>query len=194
VLENRFKDLTNKMKESFKDLGKVAIEEGTGIMVSFNETIQNIGADFLSNAFEGIFSGNGLGGAMKGLLTSLGGAVQQMGKQFLLASAAVEKMKITFGTALGPGGAIAAIALGGLIKSMAGNIEVPALANGGLAYGPTYAMVGDNRNAGVDPEVIAPLSKLKSIMGNSGGGDMVLTTKLMGQDLLLMIERAKRSQ
>lgn len=47
--------------------------------------------------------------------------------------------------------------------------KLPRLAMGGLAFGPTLAMVGDNRNAGIDPEVIAPLSKLESMMG--GGND-----------------------
>ncbi|MGG3456047.1 hypothetical protein [Paenibacillus rhizolycopersici] len=46
--------------------------------------------------------------------------------------------------------------------------KIPRLAKGGLAYGPTLAMVGDNRGASSDPEVIAPLSKLEGIMG---GGD-----------------------
>ena len=39
------------------------------------------------------------------------------------------------------------------------------LATGGLAYGPTLAVVGDNRGAASDPEVIAPLSKLRNYMG-----------------------------
>jgi hypothetical protein len=46
---------------------------------------------------------------------------------------------------------------------------IPKLARGGLAFGPTAAMVGDNPNAGVDPEVIAPLSKLKSMLGGLMG-------------------------
>lgn len=43
--------------------------------------------------------------------------------------------------------------------------EIPRLAKGGLAAAPTLAMVGDNRNAAVDPEVIAPLSKLQGMLG-----------------------------
>lgn len=43
--------------------------------------------------------------------------------------------------------------------------EIPKLARGGLAEAPTLAMVGDNRNAAVDPEVIAPLSKLQGMLG-----------------------------
>jgi hypothetical protein len=51
---------------------------------------------------------------------------------------------------------------------------IPKFAEGGLAYGPTLAVVGDNRNARNDPEVIAPLSKLNAIgqAGRYGGGSM----------------------
>ncbi|MBG9737088.1 hypothetical protein [Paenibacillus alvei] len=46
--------------------------------------------------------------------------------------------------------------------------KIPKLAKGGLAYGPTLAMVGDNRGASVDPEVVSPLSKLQDmISGNN---------------------------
>lgn len=41
--------------------------------------------------------------------------------------------------------------------------RLPHLANGALATAPTLALVGDNRNAAVDPEVISPLSKLQSL-------------------------------
>lgn len=58
---------------------------------------------------------------------------------------------------------------------------IPKLAKGGLAYAPTLAMVGDNRNAGTDPEVIAPLSKLKDIIGE--GGDMTEVILLLREIL-----------
>ena len=65
-----------------------------------------------------------------------------------------------------------------------------ALANGGLAYGPTMALVGDNKGAGSDPEVIAPLSKLRQYgLGRQAiefvGGEF----RLSGSDLLLSIRR-----
>lgn len=58
---------------------------------------------------------------------------------------------------------------------------IPKLARGGLAYAPTLAMVGDNRNAGTDPEVIAPLSKLKDIIGE--GGDITEVVLLLREIL-----------
>jgi phage-related protein len=42
--------------------------------------------------------------------------------------------------------------------------EIPKLAKGGLAFGPTLAMVGDNINASIDPEVIMPISKLENML------------------------------
>ncbi len=47
---------------------------------------------------------------------------------------------------------------------------IPKFAKGGLAFGPTLAMVGDNPGAARDPEVIAPLSKLQ---GLTGGGSRI---------------------
>lgn len=53
--------------------------------------------------------------------------------------------------------------------------EIPHLAKGGLATAPTLAMVGDNKNAATDPEVIAPLSKLKGMLdGDSGGNSEIV--------------------
>jgi hypothetical protein len=65
-------------------------------------------------------------------------------------------------------GPIYAAVIGGLAAVQIGKIAsapLPALAKGGLAYGPTTAIVGDNRNAAADPEVIAPLSKLQGMLG-----------------------------
>ena len=59
---------------------------------------------------------------------------------------------------------------------------MPALANGGLAYGPTTALIGDNRNARIDPEVIAPLSKLKDMMG---GNVVEVVGRIKGDDIFL---------
>ena len=84
-----------------------------------------------------------------------------------------------------------AAAAGGVAKSLIMKIGAPKLAEGGLAYGPTMATVGDNRNARVDPEVIAPLSKLKSMMGDMGVGG-VLETRISGNDLIILLNRSQK--
>ena len=99
-----------------------------------------------------------------------------------------------YGKALGPGAlAVAGIAGAGaavLFNTMLNKVAPPKLAQGGLAYGPTMATVGDNRNARVDPEVIAPLSKLKGMLDGTGS-PYILTTRVAGSDLLVIMEKAR---
>ena len=61
------------------------------------------------------------------------------------------------------------------------------LANGGLATGPTMALVGEGAGTSIsNPEVIAPLDQLKNYMG----GDMRVTGRLVGNDIFLSNEKA----
>ena len=83
--------------------------------------------------------------------------------------------------ALASGNVVQAVALS-VGAGLLNRIQVPSLANGGLAYGPTMAMVGDNRNAAIDPEVVAPLSKLKDMMG---GGVVEVVGRIKGDDIFL---------
>jgi len=90
---------------------------------------------------------------------------------------------------------VAAGAAGALLNGLANRIAAPKLAKGGLAYGPTLAMVGDNPGAASDPEVISPLSKLQSIMGSAG--QMISLNgnfKIRGQDLELVLAKASKTQ
>lgn len=99
------------------------------------------------------------------------------------------------GKALGPIALAVAGAAGAgaavLFNTMINKVAAPKLAQGGLATGPTMAMVGDNRNARVDPEVIAPLSKLKSMMGDMGVGG-TLETRISGNDLIILLNRSQK--
>ena len=78
---------------------------------------------------------------------------------------------------------------GGVFNSILKGLRIPALAQGGLAYSPTLALVGDNRGAGADPEVIAPLSKLKQYLG--GGNQLIGNFRIAGRDLELVLERSQ---
>lgn len=102
------------------------------------------------------------------------------------------------GKVLGPAAlAVAGVAGGAaslLFNTLLNKIAPPKLAMGGLAYAPTLATVGDNPNARIDPEVIAPLSKLRSILGDTGGGNFVAEARISGNDLLLLVERAQLRQ
>lgn len=90
---------------------------------------------------------------------------------------------------------VAAGAAGALLNGLANRISPPKLAKGGLAYGPTLAMVGDNPGAASDPEVISPLSKLQNIMGSAGQTiSLNGNFKIRGQDLELVLAKASKTQ
>ena len=84
---------------------------------------------------------------------------------------------------------IAAVALGTFMKAKIQ--ETSKFANGGIVSGPTMGLVGEYPGASSNPEVIAPLDKLKSMIGESGGGGG--TFVLRGQDLLLSVQKAQKS-
>lgn len=57
---------------------------------------------------------------------------------------------------------------------------IPKLAKGGIVKAPTLAVVGDNAGANTgNPEVIAPLNKLQSMINTSNGQDVVILTQIL---------------
>jgi TP901 family phage tail tape measure protein len=62
---------------------------------------------------------------------------------------------------------------------------IPAMADGGLAFGPTLAQVGEYKGASANPEVIAPLDKLKSILGSGGNMNVNVIGSLRGDSIVL---------
>ena len=102
--------------------------------------------------------------------------------------------QVTLDNAMKGGGIGSVIGLGlGLaaVSALKGLLAKTKLAKGGLAFGPTMATVGDNPNARFDPEVIAPLSKLKSMLVDSNNNmPYMLTTRVSGSDLIFMMQKA----
>ena len=86
-----------------------------------------------------------------------------------------------------PGNIILAGVVGGLAAAQIAAIAstpIP-MATGGLAYGPVNAIVGDNPGAANDPEVVAPLSKLKSILSNEMNVSLNVSGIVKGNDIYL---------
>ena len=138
--------------------------------------------------------GNALSGAgfnIKSFLLPVAEAVISFGKlaiQVGIAALGIKTALKSLNPVIAIAGGIALVALGTLVKN---SLAAPKLAEGGLAYGPTLATVGDNRGARVDPEVIAPLSKLKSMMGDMGVGGS-LETRISGNDLIILLNRSQK--
>jgi len=69
---------------------------------------------------------------------------------------------------------------------MQAGFNIPKFASGGIVSGPTMAMVGEYPGARTNPEVIAPLDKLRGMLG---GQAVQVTGKISGRDILLTSER-----
>ena len=80
----------------------------------------------------------------------------------------------------------------GLVRSMFADISVPAMAEGGIVSGNTLVQVGEYAGASTNPEVIAPLDKLKSMLGGAGGGQVQVHGVIRGRDIFLTNEVAAR--
>lgn len=148
------------------------VEEVSKDLVATLTTMSNS----ISNAMVSVGTaiGEGIGSAIRGedfnpiqtLANIIGDLLQSLGKALLSYAATILAVKMAL-KSLNPYVAavagVAAIAAGAALKAV---VSKPVkLATGGLAYGPTLAVVGDNPGASNDPEVIAPLSKLGTMLG-----------------------------
>ncbi len=88
---------------------------------------------------------------------------------------------------VGPVLAIAAVA-----SVLAALASVPKYAEGGIAYGKTLGMFGEYANASTNPEVVAPLSKLRDLIEPAGGTGGEVVFHIAGRDLVGVLN--KRSQ
>lgn len=61
---------------------------------------------------------------------------------------------------------LAGAAIAGVLASFA---AIPKFADGGIAYGPTLGLFGEYAGASNNPEVVAPLDKLRSLINPAGG-------------------------
>ena len=80
-----------------------------------------------------------------------------------------------------------------MMEGLVGTVAVTPFANGGLVYGPTLALMGEYGGASSNPEVIAPLDKLKSLIGDTGGGfSGRLEARLKGRDIVIALANETR--
>ena len=85
--------------------------------------------------------------------------------------------------------AAAAALTGVMIATMA---SLPKFAEGGIAYGPTLGLFGEYAGASHNPEVVAPLDRLRSLIApqESGGGSVRF--RIEGRDLVGVLQKTQR--
>lgn len=87
--------------------------------------------------------------------------------------------------------AFIATAISGIFGAFA---SIPKFADGGIVSGPTFGLMGEYAGAANNPEVIAPLNKLKDLIEPASGGGITQVIlggdfKLSGKDLQLVLDR-----
>jgi len=169
------------MFELFRREGNAAFDEisqqsvNLGGMIAGGLTDAVIG---LTSAFGGLFSDteSGFKDVVTTALQAIQGIIQALLAQAIAGMIAGESSKGLIGLLTA---AIGVSALIGLWQS-----KVPEFADGGLIYGKTLGIMGEYPGAGSNPEVVAPLNKLKDMIGdgNGGGGEVVFR---IGNDELI---------
>ena len=175
------------IKKPLKELQQSTVNLGDSIKTLSNKTI--VMAEAFGNAFGEMAAGAKTGKeAFKSFAIDAIRSIIGIAKANVIAAAT---SPLNPANALSGGLTAPAFALAGLSALDALLANVPALAEGGLAYGPTLAMVGDNKGANVDPEVVAPLSKLKDMLG---GNSIQVYGRISGDDIVISNTRASRDR
>tara|TARA_R110000737_G_scaffold76921_3_gene107821 strand:+ start:1574 stop:3991 length:2418 start_codon:yes stop_codon:yes gene_type:complete len=187
--------LLNPLSQEFAD--KMASIDEMSLLVNGSMEGMKESVNETSNAFKGL--GQNISNALVDAVfeaKSFGDSLVEIGKQIL---------KTLLAEAIG-NAIVNAASSKNLANNVSGGLTIPAfitagvgavtgampqLASGGLAFGETMSIVGDNKNAAIDPEVIAPLSKLKQYMG---GGSTNVYGRISGDDIVISNTRASRDR
>ena len=87
------------------------------------------------------------------------------------------------------------IAIGaGMVATLVGIMaSLPKFADGGIAYGPTLGIFGEYAGASHNPEVVAPLDRLKGMLGGDGGvSGGVFKLKVKARELVAVLANETR--
>ena len=195
LIENGFKASSNEVRilqQELATLSETAIISAQDMAALTGEAV----SDFANSIAESITTASSLGDILEGVNKSIFLTMAKILSGVGDAAIKIGATMLAVKSALNFGNPAVAIATGIALKVFSGTIknllsDTPKLAKGGLAFGETLAVVGDNPNASVDPEVIAPLSKLKGYLADAGGGgSQTLRAVISGSDLILVSDRA----
>ena len=182
------------------------LQETLKKMTDVNEGMMDIAAQINDMIQESVVSGfEGLGEAiatgdpleaLRGMLSSMMDMLKQFGSALVatgLAAEALKKVLVNPFAAIAAGGALIVAATAA--KAALQKAATP-MANGGIVYGETFARVGEYPGASYNPEVVAPLDKLRKLIEPRGdeGETVHVTGRLVGEgsSLIAVIDSTGR--
>jgi len=178
-----------KLQGNLTGLGDVSTTVSSILSASLQSTFEGIGQSLGELVTTGKFNFGILGTILADALISIGKALILYSSLVQAAKKAIEAGQVKAGLIIG----IAAVAAGFALKASMNkkqNTGAKEFANGGIISGPTYGLMGEYPGAASNPEVVAPLDKLKSLIGGAGG---TLEARISGNDLLILMNKAGRN-
>ena len=170
------------------------LEDTGSLNEEMKETVK--ASDLVSQSLDGVSSiiGNlsGTLGESAGAWTNYIANILQSVSKAIPALTALTAAKAAASAADVP--IIGYIAAGAAIASvLASFAALPKFAEGGIAYGPTVGLFGEYPGAANNPEVVAPLNKLQSLIEPAWSGmPDSLITRISGRDLEIILRKRNR--
>ena len=183
----------NELAAAYIRAASAAKDFSDAVNMAVEAAVESASVGFGELIGQAMATGEGFKGFGQLIIGTLADLAIHVGKIAIGIGASVKGIKAALET-LNPAVAlvagIALVALGTYAKTALSNAgQVAAFAEGGIVSGPTMGLVGEYPGAKTNPEVIAPLDKLRSMLGDAGGGNVTVTGRLDGRDLILSNER-----
>lgn len=174
--EQKMADATNAVNSSFASLQ-------TDSANSFAKFIADTAA---GDKMAGANFGKNMLGAIANFMQSVGAALITTA----VASKAFKELILDNPVAAAAAG-VALVAGAAILRAqLSEGPKYTAFADGGIVSGPTLGLMGEYPGASSNPEVIAPLDKLKGMLKtNESNSGFIASTSIQGRDLAIVLER-----
>lgn len=181
-----FNDVTTGITVKSMEMSGVIMDMSQVVQGAIESTAVAVG-EAVGNMATGM---GGIGGVLNAVMMGIADFVGNFGKAMIAASTAAMLAKAALATPASLAAGIALVSLGAVLKNVISSKPM-GFADGGLVMGETLGLVGEGRGTTrSNPEVIAPLDKLRDFMpGGDGGASGQLEFIISGESLRAVLSK-----